>query len=117
MEIDDVLRQLVREGGAPLTDVGLAYCLGKKKIKEADGTQTDPPCIGSLRCNPFRCKHGIITERKRPLWEKMTAENRRRARDPEFAHAKAELEEAADEGDAVLRFLDEQRRKRPKGGE
>jgi hypothetical protein len=116
VQVDLVLRHLAKEGMMPLTDVGLGYCQGKKKVEEASGTQTDPPCIGGLRCNPFRCKNGFIPQHKRPMWKKLAAENRRRARDPEFGYAKAELEAAADEADAVVRFLDGQKRRKD-GGE
>ena len=120
-EVDKVLLILAREHAMPMTDVGLAYCGGKKKIEEIDGTLTDPPCIGGLRCNPFRCKQGIITLHKRPVWKTMAVQNRHRAQDPEFAYAKAELEEAANEAeavvrsfddDAVVRFLDGQKRRK-----
>jgi hypothetical protein len=58
------------------------------------------------RCNSNRCGNGIIPEHKAPLWEAMGKANRARADDPEFAHAKVELEEAADECDAVAAFFD-----------
>lgn len=122
VQVDDVLRFLAREGGMPLTDVGLGYCQGKKKIN-VDGVKKDPPCIGGLRCNPLRCEHGIIPKHKRSAWKTLSVENRRRAQDPEFAHAKAELEEAAEEAEAVVRYLDDDpvarflgERKERKGG-
>jgi hypothetical protein len=106
VQVDDVLRFLAREGGMPLTDVGLGYCQGKKKIN-VDGVKKDPPCVGGLRCNPLSCENGIIPKHKRPAWRTLAVENRRRAQDPEFAHAKAELEAAAEEAEAVVRYLDD----------
>lgn len=115
-EIDEELLLLARENVMPMTDVGLAYCRGIKKIQEVGGKFTDPPCIGGLSCNPLRCKNGIIPLSKRPMWEAMTATNRRRAEDPEFAYARPVLVAAAMEGDAVIEFLDRQKL-RKNGGE
>jgi hypothetical protein len=104
IEIDQVLRHLAKEGGMPLTDVGLGYCQGQMKVV-MDGVKTDPPCIGSLRCNPVRCPQAIIPEHKAPLWERASTENRRRAADPQFFYARPHLEEAATEAEGVVKLL------------
>ncbi|HWT03141.1 MAG TPA: hypothetical protein VN256_23015 [Pyrinomonadaceae bacterium] len=102
-EVDDELRQLAMRGSA-LADVGVALCQGQKEIV-VDGVKEDPPCMGQLRCNPVRCSNGIIPAFKLPLWERVEREGRIRAADPEFAHAKAYHNEAADEAAAVIRLL------------
>lgn len=101
---DEVLQQLAKIGGIPMTDVGPALCLGQRKVV-IDGVKTDPPCIGSLRCNPVRCPNGIIPDYKVPLWERIAAENRKRAEEPEFSHARNYLVEAAEEAEKVLEFF------------
>lgn len=126
VQVDAVLRQLAREGMMPMTDVGLAYCGGKTKI-DVGGVKEDPPCIGSLACNPVRCKNAIITLQKLPLWQRSRAVNRERSQDPAFGYAKPVFVAAAEEADgvckvfegvgedAVVRFLE--KKKRRKGGE
>jgi hypothetical protein len=102
--VDDILRDMARRGDIPMIDVGLGLCMGQLKVV-VDGVKKDPLCIGGLRCNPNRCGNGLIPEHKEPLWEAMGKANRGRANDPEFAHAKGDLEEAADECDAVSAFF------------
>ena len=102
--IDEVLLQLALEGGMPLTDVGLGYCQGQMKIV-VDGVKADPPCIGSLRCNPVRCQNAVIPEHKLPVWKKSLEENMARLEDPAFAYARPHLQEAIDEIRSVTDLL------------
>lgn len=115
-EIDEELLRLARENAMPLTDVGLGFCRGKKKIEEVGGGLTDPPCIGGLNCNPFRCKNGYVPPSKKPVWKAAATANWRRAEDPEFSYARPVLVAAATEQDAVVRLLDDLKR-RKNGGE
>lgn len=101
MTIDDILLHLAREGAMPLTDVGLAYCQGKTKIMK-DGIKTDPPCIGSLRCNPVSCSNAVVTKHKLPMWKRALSENNKRIQDPAFAYAHHELLGAAEEIKSVI---------------
>lgn len=112
-DADDVLRELARQGFV-LMDVGAALCLGQKKIV-VDGVKADPPCIGQLRCNPVRCSNGVIPLYKLSTWRRSSQVNRERAKDPERAHAASYFEEAADEADAVVRFLESQKQKAGRG--
>lgn len=109
-EIEAVLQQLASQDMA-LVDVGMGLCQGQRMVV-VDGVKDDPPCIGGLRCNPVRCSNGIIPEYKLPWWRRSSRENHSRAEEPEFAHAKSFYREAADEADAVIRFLEEQAQKK-----
>jgi hypothetical protein len=113
--VEDILHHLANQGGIPLTDVGLAFCQGKTKV-EIDGIETEPPCINQLLCNPIRCPNGVIPEHKAIVWEKVMNENRQRANDPEFAFARSYLEESANEAEAVVRFLQGQKRRKDSDG-
>jgi integrase len=108
-DVDEVLRQLAKKG-LPLTDVGAGLCQGQVKVV-IDGVKTDPPCIGQLRCNPVRCPNGVIPLYKLPAWRRISDENMKRAQDPELAHAASYHKEAAEEADAVVQFLEKQKRK------
>lgn len=107
--VDEVLCQLAKQG-LPLMDVGAGLCQGQVRVV-IDGVKTDPPCVGQLRCNPVRCPNGIIPLYKIPAWRRISDENRKRAQDPELAHATSYHEEAANEADTVVQFLEKQRRK------
>ena len=52
-------------------NVGQGYCYGN--ATELD----DPsiPCIGSLRCNPNRCKNAVVTEANAPKWQEIYVQN------------------------------------------
>jgi hypothetical protein len=104
IQTDDVLEQLAKQG-LPLTDVGLGLCQGQRKIVK-DGVKEDPPCIGQLRCNPVRCSNGLIPKYKLHAWKRVALENRARAQEAEYAHARTYHEEAASEAEAVIRFFD-----------
>lgn len=103
--VDDVLLQLAKEGTMPLTDVGLGYCQGQTAKIVADGVKVDPPCIGSLRCNPVRCQNGIIPKRKLPAWEKSLSENQARLKNPDFSYAHSYLTEAVEEAQSVINLF------------
>jgi integrase len=77
-------------------NVGQGYCYGN--ATELD----DPsiPCIGSLRCNPNRCKNAVVTEANAPKWQEIYVQNtlalRRYETDPAAAYAELrDLDDAA----------------------
>ena len=109
-DIDKVIQELAKRG-MPLTDVGTALCSGQRFIT-VDGVKQDPPCIGALRCNPNRCSNAIIPEYKEQAWSRLATENRKRACDPAYAHARSYFEEAAGEAEGVVRFFQIQGRKK-----
>lgn len=111
--VDEVLLQLAVEGAMPLTDVGLGYCRGQHlKVVDDDGVKTDPPCKGSLRCNPVVCQNAVIPEHKEPAWDRALVENLIRADDPYFAYARTSNLEAAAEAQSVVQFFQIERRRR-----
>ena len=103
---DEVIRHFVADGIPPLADVGLGYCLGRRKIMRHD-KEVDPPCVGSLRCNPLDCTNGIVPMSKKPIWVKLAKENRDRAEDPELFYLKETSTEMANLADSVVSFLDQ----------
>jgi integrase len=104
IDVESELLILAKQGIASLIDVGAGYCQGKAKIM-INGVETDPPCIGGLKCNPVRCANGIIPKHKSTIWEKIATENTERAKQPEYAYARSALESAAEEARGVVNFF------------
>lgn len=52
-------------------NVGQGYCYGGA-TEEQDASL---PCIGSLRCNPNRCKNAVVTEANAPKWREVYVQN------------------------------------------
>lgn len=52
-------------------NVGHGYCYGNA----ADLHDPSLPCVGSLRCNPNRCKHAVVTEANAPKWQEVYVQN------------------------------------------
>lgn len=102
---EQILDRLADSGSEVFVNVGLGYCSGKKRDK-ATGEQ--PPCIGSLRCNPVRCSNAVVTRDHSAGWRAIYVENRKRAEDPRFFYGKEEFAFAADEARSVLSSLGEE---------
>lgn len=97
-----IIDDLASTDHAMLINVGLGYCTGKRK-NSVTGEQ--PPCIGSLRCNPNKCANAIVTEVHAPNWRAVVAENERMLTDSRFAYGRSEYEEAIGEAKGVLARL------------
>ena len=64
--------EVMAEQGLGLIDVGGALCYGDR-AEEFDPTL---PCVGSLRCNPVRCKNSTITSSHIPRWKEIYLSNK-----------------------------------------
>jgi hypothetical protein len=90
---------------APFSSVGMGFCLGRREIKNKDGSIQKPPCTGSLQCSPGSCPNALITATHAPLWKKVVIQNRELAAKPEMQHAQAELLRMADHASGILSQL------------
>lgn len=85
---NDEIFERMAELNFAVINVGQGYCYGN--ATELD----DPsiPCIGSLRCNPNRCKNAVVTEANAPKWQEIYVQNSlalgRLEADPKAAFAK-----------------------------
>lgn len=59
------------EMGFAVINVGQGFCYGGA-TEEHDASL---PCIGSLRCNPNRCKNAVVTEANAPKWKEVYVQN------------------------------------------
>lgn len=75
----------------PFSSVGMGYCLGRREIKNKDGSTQKPPCMGSLQCSPKFCRNALITKNHAHLWRKVASQNRELAERPEMQHSREEL--------------------------
>lgn len=105
------------ESGFAVINVGQGYCYGDA-TEEFD---TSLPCIGSLRCNPYRCKNAVVTKANAPKWREIFVQNSLALSQIEaqsqsdgsviledFAGSIAQLKAAIEEAKAVLQGLGEE---------
>lgn len=100
---DEVYEAMVDQGMA-IVHMGQGLCFGGKE-EEFD---TSLPCIGSLRCNPARCKHAIVTKQHAPKWREVYLLNKANLNKPEYEHNRAQIESAMNEAKMVLEDLGEE---------
>jgi integrase len=67
---DDIFDRMVEQNFA-IINVGQGYCYGNA-TEELDDSL---PCIGSLRCNPNRCKNAVVTKANAPKWREIYVQN------------------------------------------
>ena len=89
----------------PFSSVGMGYCLGRREIKNKDGSTQKPACIGSLQCSPDMCPNALVTREHAHLWRKVQKQNEELAERPEMQHARDGLLEKARRAKLILRDL------------
>lgn len=67
----DEIFDRMAEMGFAVINVGQGFCYGGA-TEEHDASL---PCIGSLRCNPNRCKNAVVTEANAPKWKEVYVQN------------------------------------------
>lgn len=113
---DEVFDRMVEVGFA-IINVGQGYCYGDA----TEDFDSSLPCIGSLRCNPYRCKNAVVTKANAPKWREVYVQNTIALRQLEsqagtngkmihdgFAKSIAQMKAAIAEAEAVLLGLGEE---------
>lgn len=90
----DEIFDRMAELGFAVINVGQGYCYGNA----TDVQDASLPCIGSLRCNPNRCKNAVVTPANAPKWREVYVQN---------TLALRKIESASSEAFADLRASDE----------
>ena len=67
---DEIFDRMVELGFA-IINVGQGYCYGDA----TEDFDASLPCIGSLRCNPYRCKNAVVTKANAPKWREVYVQN------------------------------------------
>ncbi|WP_446467432.1 hypothetical protein [Vibrio lentus] len=97
----EIYEAMVKQGLA-IINVGSGYCFGG--VEDFDESL---PCIGSLRCNPVRCKNAIVTKANAPKWREIYLENIRLVGAEGYADMQDQIIEAIAESKRVLEYLGE----------
>lgn len=99
---DQIFDQMVKKRIAVI-NVGQGFCYGGQKEDFDDSL----PCIGSLRCNPIRCKNAVVTKANAPKWREVYTQNAI-ALASDTRSNQEEIRAAMDEAKAVLKYLGEE---------
>lgn len=99
---EEVYEAMVDQGVA-VAYMGQGLCYGGKE-EEYDSSL---PCIGSLRCNPVRCKQAVVTSRHAPKWREVYILNKTNLNKPEYSHNREQIIAAMNEAKMVLENLGE----------
>ncbi|MFP6863542.1 tyrosine-type recombinase/integrase [Pseudomonas sp.] len=99
---DQIFAQMVQMRLA-LINVGQGFCYGGNR-EEFDESL---PCIGSLRCNPARCKNAVVTKANAPKWREVHIQNYIALNSAPSSNQE-EIRAAMDEAKIVLEYLGEE---------
>lgn len=99
---DEVYEALVNQGVA-VVYMGQGLCYGGRG-EEYDSSL---PCIGSLRCNPARCKQAVVTSKHAPKWREVYILNKANLNKPEYSYNREQIMAAMNEAKMVLEYLGE----------
>lgn len=101
------------ENDFAIINVGQGFCYGEA-TEEFD---VSLPCIGSIRCNPNRCKNAFVTKANAPKWREVYTQNTialKKLESPgdiihgNFNKSAAQLKAVIEEAKAVLESLGEE---------
>lgn len=99
---EEVYEALVNQGVA-VVYMGQGLCYGGRE-EEYDSSL---PCIGSLRCNPARCKQAVVTSKHAPKWREVYILNKENLNKPEYLYNREQIMAAMNEAKMVLEYLGE----------
>ncbi|NKQ09082.1 tyrosine-type recombinase/integrase [Pseudomonas sp. SST3] len=100
---EQIIAQMAKKRLA-IINVGQGFCYGSQR-EEHDETL---PCIGSLRCNPNRCKNAVITKAHAPKWREIYVQSSLALSSPPSAQIEEDLRAAVAEAKGVLEYLGEE---------
>lgn len=101
---EDKIYEAMVEQGFAVVNVGQGLCYGSK----TEDYDSNLPCIGSLRCNPARCKQAVVTRSHAPKWREVYILNKANLNKPEYAHNREQIISAMEEAKMVLENLGEE---------
>lgn len=99
---EQIIEQMAKKRLA-IINVGQGFCYGSQREEHDESL----PCIGSLRCNPNRCKNAVVTKAHAPKWREIYHENKLALRAASSSLVEEELRAAMDEAKGVLVYLGE----------
>lgn len=99
---EEVIAQMAKKRLAVI-NVGQGFCYGGQREAHDDSL----PCIGTLRCNPNRCKNAVVTKAHAPRWREIYVANSLALSSSSSSNTE-ELRAAMDEAKSVLEYLGEE---------
>ncbi|CEL32145.1 tyrosine-type recombinase/integrase [Pseudomonas lactis] len=100
---EQIIAQMAKKRMA-IINVGQGFCYGGQR----EVFDESLPCIGSLRCNPNRCKNAVVTKAHAPKWREIYVQNSLALSSPNSAGSEEELRAAMEEAKGVLEHLGEE---------
>jgi len=100
---EQIIAQMAKKRLA-IINVGQGFCYGNQREQHDESL----PCIGSLRCNPNRCKNAVVTKAHAPKWREIYVQNSLALNSPSSAQIEEELRAAMEEAKGVLEHLGEE---------
>ena len=100
---EEVYEAMVDQGVA-IVYMGQGICYGNR----AEEYDSSLPCIGSLRCNPARCKQAVVTTKHAPKWREVYTLNKANLNKPEYSQNRDQILAAMNEAKVVLESLGEE---------
>lgn len=100
---EEELYEAMVDQGLAIVSMGQGFCYGGRN----DEYDSSLPCIGSLRCNPARCKQAVVTSRHAPKWREVYILNKANLHKPEYSHNYPQILAAMNEAKMVLENLGE----------
>lgn len=100
---EEEVYEALADHGAAVTNIGNGLCYGNRK----DDLDSNLPCIGSLKCNPVRCKHALVTVKHAPKWREIYMVNQANLNKPEYEHLREQMLAVMNEAAMVLDNLGE----------
>lgn len=100
---EEVIAQMAKKRLA-IINVGQGFCYGGQREAHDDSL----PCIGTLRCNPNRCKNAVVTKAHAPKWREIYVSNSLALSSQSSAGTELELRAAMEEAKGVLEYLGEE---------
>ena len=94
--------EAMADQGVAVVYMGQGLCYGGR-----DEHDSNLPCIGSLRCNPARCKQAIVTSKHASKWREVYILNKANLNNPKYSHLNEQIMAAMNEAKMVLENLGE----------
>lgn len=89
-----------------LIDLGIAYCIGRNKIRQVNGVFIDPPCVKSGGCQAISCANAVFVKEKVNNLKAYYDSKVKQLEDPAFSYLRPQLTRLTLEVEKIIKQLD-----------